>query len=137
MPDVAELAAIHTACFILPRPWNTSEFKALLDSPHVFLLTESSGFLIGRAVAGEAELLTLAVLPAARRQGIGAGLVSRFLTEARTHGSAQAFLEVAAGNAPAIALYESAGFAQVGLRKAYYTGTAGQSEDALILSRAL
>lgn len=137
MPEVADLATIHAACFTLPRPWAPFEIKALLDSPHVFLLTESDGFLMGRAVAGEAELLTLAVLPAARRQGIGARLVQAFLAEARTRQSAQAFLEVAAGNTAAIALYESAGFGQVGRRKAYYTGADGHSDDALVLTRAV
>ena len=128
---------IHAACFTLPRPWTAPEIKALLDSPHVFALIESGGFLLGRAVAGEAELLTLAVLPAARRQGLGARLVQAFLAEARARQSKQAFLEVAAGNTGAIALYERAGFAQVGRRKAYYTGADGQSDDALVLSRAL
>ena len=135
MPDAAGLAMIHAACFSLPRPWTAFEIKALLESPHVFLLGESDGFLMGRAVAGEAELLTLAVLPAARRQGIGARLVQAFLAEARTRQSAQAFLEVAAGNTAALALYESAGFAQVGRRKGYYTGADGHSDDALVLSR--
>ncbi|MDP4033400.1 MAG: GNAT family N-acetyltransferase [Pseudorhodobacter sp.] len=137
MPDAEELAAIHAACFTLPRPWNASEIKSLLDSPHVFLLTESGGFLMGRAVAGEAELLTLAVLPAVRRHGIGAGLVEAFLAEARSRAATQAFLEVAAGNAPAITLYERAGFAPTGRRKGYYSGPDGQCDDALILSRAL
>jgi len=137
MPDAAELAAIHAACFTLPRPWTAPEIKALLASPHVFVLTESSGFLMGRAVAGEAELLTLAVLPAARRHRIGAGLVQQFLVEAQARAAAQVFLEVAAGNSAAIALYQQAGFANMGRRKDYYTGEDGQKADALVMSRAL
>ena len=113
------------------------EIKALLDSPNVFLLTESDGFLIGRAAAGEAELLTLAVLPAVRRRGIAKRLVQAFLTEAKSRDASAAFLEVAAENVPAIALYERAGFAQVGRRRAYYTGPDGQRQDALVLSRAI
>lgn len=137
MPDVARLAAIHAACFTLPRPWDAAEITALLTSPHVFVLTESEGFVMGRAVAGEAELLTLAVLPSARRRGTGAGLVQLFLAEARSRNSDQAFLEVAAANAPALALYHKAGFAAVGRRKGYYTDQNGQIDDAILLSRAL
>lgn len=110
---------------------------ALLGSPHVFLISESGGFLMGRAVAGEAELLTLAVSPAWRRQGIGVRLVHRFLNEAKARATTTAFLEVAASNAPAIALYASTGFRPVGRRKAYYRGDDGTKDDALILSRAL
>lgn len=137
MPDAAGLAAIHAACFTLPRPWSAAEISGLLTSTHVFLLTESDGFLLGRAVAGEAELLTLAVLPAERGQGVGGRLVQGFLTEARARAATTAFLEVAARNVSAIRLYERAGFARTGHRKAYYTGSDGQCDDALVLSRAL
>lgn len=134
---MAALAEIHAACFTLPRPWNAGEISALLDSPHVFLLIESGGFLMGRAIAGEAELLTLAVQPAERRRRVGTKLVEQFLAEARRRDSAHAFLEVASENAAAIALYKRAGFDPVGRRKGYYIGADGQTDDALILSRPL
>ena len=137
MPEIADLATIHAACFTLPRPWTAAEITSMLGSPHVFLLAESNGFLLGRAVAGEAELLTLAVLPMARGQGIGTGLVQGFLSEAKTRAATTVFLEVAAGNDPAIRLYERAGFALTGRRKGYYASPDGQRDDALILSRDL
>ncbi|MFN3721524.1 MAG: GNAT family N-acetyltransferase [Paracoccaceae bacterium] len=137
MPDVVDLAAIHAACFTLPRPWNAGEIAALLDSPYVFVLTEPHGFLMGRAIAGEAELLTLAVLPAARRQGLGARLTLQFLAESRARNATHAFLEVAAGNGPAIALYEQVGFSPMGRRSRYYIGSDGLTDDALVLFRAL
>lgn len=137
MPDVAALAALHSACFTLPRPWSAAEIGSLLDSPHCFVLTESGGFLIGRAVAGEAELLTVAVAPDQRRTGIAARLVHGFLTEAQRRGATHAFLEVAAGNTAARALYDRSGFVAAGLRKGYYCGTDGQRDDALILTRAV
>lgn len=137
MPEVTELAAIHAASFTLPRPWSAPEIRALLDSPHVFVLTESDGFLMGRAVAGEAELLTLAVLPTARGRGLGGRLVHGFLSAAQARAATTAFLEVAAGNDTAIRVYERAGFAQTGRRKGYYSAPDGQRIDALILSRAL
>lgn len=132
------LAQLHGACFTVPRPWTAAEFAGLLDGPGVFLLTEGAeGFLMGRALAGEAELLTLAVAPAARRQGLGARLVARFLAEARARGAESAFLEVAAGNAAALALYLAAGFAQAGRRRGYYRGPDGHIEDALVLAQPL
>ncbi|MFN3847620.1 MAG: ribosomal protein S18-alanine N-acetyltransferase [Paracoccaceae bacterium] len=137
MPDAVALAALHAACFTLPRPWTASEITALFDTPHVFAIHESGGFLIGRAVAGEAELLTLAVSPDLRRLGMGRRLVHTFLTEAAARGATSAFLEVAASNFPAIALYEQTGFAPVGRRKGYYRGPNGTQDDALVLSRAV
>ncbi len=128
------LAALHAACFTAPRPWSEAEFAALLDDPLVFLLTEpEAGFLLGRVVAGEAELLTLAVAPDLRRQGTGRRLVAGFLDEAARRGAESAFLEVAAPNAAARALYAAAGFAEVGRRRNYYRTPEGGAEDALIL----
>jgi len=137
MPDLAALAAIHAASFTHPRPWSMAEIGALLDSKLVFVLTESTGFVMGRAIAGEAELLTLAVLPSARRQGAGHRLVQGFLAEAQARKAQIAFLEVAASNHAALRLYERCGFAPVGRRKGYYTTPDGHGDDALVMSRAV
>ncbi|PJF07967.1 GNAT family N-acetyltransferase [Pseudorhodobacter sp. MZDSW-24AT] len=137
MTDAADLAAIHQSSFTLPRPWSTLEISALLQSPHVFLHAEPGGFLIGRAVAGEAELLTVAVLPSSRRQGIGTRLVRQFMTESRRRAATEAFLEVAADNSGALGLYQAEGFVIVGHRSGYYTGPDGRQVDALVLSCAL
>jgi len=132
------LAALHAESFVTPRPWSAAEFAALMGSPGVFLLTEgSAGFLMGRALAGEAELLTVAVAPTARRKGIGARLMVRFLEEAQHRGAERAFLEVAAGNDAARALYAAAGFAEAGRRRGYYRNPHGHAEDALVLARVL
>ena len=139
MADPARLAAIHAACFTTPRPWTAAEFAALLAQPHVFLLTDDASapgaLLIGSAIAGEAELLTLAVRPPARRQGIGRRLVQDFLATAQARGAEDLFLEVAADNAAAIALYEAAGFRRSGLRRGYYHTAEGAAGDALVLTR--
>ena len=132
-----DLAALHGRVFTVPRSWSAGEFAALLAGDGVFLLTEPEGFLLGRAIAGEAEVLTLAVAPEARRQGIGARLVAEFLTQAVARRAESAFLEVAADNAAAIALYDRAGFRQAGRRRGYYTTEDGQRIDALVLSRPL
>lgn len=134
----AALAALHARCFTTPRPWGETEFAGLLADPLAFLLIEGdAGFLLGRAVAGEAELLTLAVAPDARQRGLGRKLVSRFLYQARLRGADNAFLEVAADNAPAQALYARAGFAEAGRRRGYYRTPEGGAVDALVLRRVL
>jgi [ribosomal protein S18]-alanine N-acetyltransferase len=131
------MAVLHAECFTTPRPWSAQEFDAALADPLCFTLFESHGFLVGRAVAGEAEILTLAVDPTARRSGLGAELVKHFLAEAKTRGAASAFLEVSAQNQAAISLYMKAGFAEVGRRKSYYAQPQGAPIDALVLSRTL
>lgn len=134
----AELAALHARCFTLPRPWSAAEFAGFLSDPLAFLLVEGdAGFLLGRAVAGEAELLTLAVAPEARRRGLGRKLVARFLYQARLRGAVTAFLEVADTNAGARALYAASGFAESGRRKGYYRDGNGAAVDAVVMSRPL
>lgn len=133
----AELAALHRRCFTAPRPYTEDEFAALLAGAGTYLCLAQAGFALGRAVAGEAELLTLAVAPERRRQGTGAALLDRFETEARGRGAAIAFLEVGADNAAARALYARAGYAEVGRRRGYYRAADGTQVDAMIMQKAL
>lgn len=130
---LADLAALHAASFTTPRPWSRAEFADLLAAPGCFLLTESHGFLLGRVIAGEAELLTLAVDPQARRAGLGRALVVRFAAEARAREADSAFLEVAESNAAARALYAACGWRAAGRRRGYYQPPEGPAEDALVL----
>lgn len=133
-----ELAGLHARCFVTPRPWDAAAFAGFLGDPLVFVLVEGdAAFLLGRAVAGEAELLTLAVAPEARRRGLGRKLVARFLYQARLRGAETAFLEVAADNAAAMTLYARAGFARAGLRRGYYRTPEGAAVDAVVMARAL
>jgi [ribosomal protein S18]-alanine N-acetyltransferase len=134
-PDA--MAAIHAACFSVPRPWSAEEIAHFISDRHAFVLKEAGGFLIGRVVADEAELLTLAVAPNARRQGIARRLVAAFVDEAQRRGAAQAFLEVEAGNTAAIALYQATGFSESGRRKGYYAVPGSTALDALVLVHPL
>ena len=131
------MAALHARCFTSPRPWVAEEFARFLADPLCFALIESDGFLIGRAVADEAEILTLAVDPARRRNGTGMRLVQGFLAEAAQRHAALAFLEVAANNLPAISLYLQSGFKENGRRKGYYGQRDGPSIDALVFGRVV
>lgn len=132
-----ELAALHARCFVTPRPWNAAEFRDFLASPLCFLRCEAGGFVLGRAVAGEAELLTVAVAPEARRAGIGRRLMAAFDASARDAGAEQAFLEVAIDNLAARALYRATGWAEAGTRRGYYHTPEGQSLDAVVMARSL
>lgn len=133
LPDPAALAHLHARCFARPRPWSEAEFTAMLGTRGTFLLARQSGFLLGRALAGEAELLTLAVDPDARRAGTGRALTAEFADTARAAGATDAFLEVAADNAAARALYAAQGWLEAGLRRGYY----GPGADAVVMRLAL
>ena len=130
-PDA--LAVLHAACFQWPRPWRAAEFAALLASRGIFLLTEDGAFLLGRVALDEAELLTLAVSPERRRLGLGRRLVDAFRQAARDAGAHSAFLEVAADNTAALALYAATGWTAAGRRRNYYA----PGLDALVLKAAL
>ena len=133
--ETAELARVHAQCFA--EVWNAEAMAALLATPGTFAMVAEGGFIMVRAVADESEVLTLAVIPAARRRGIATALVSRAAERAAEVGAGVMFLEVNAANLPAISLYKRLGFTTVGHRKAYYAGTHGMREDALVLRTAI
>lgn len=137
LPGPAAMAALHAACFEAPPPWSAADFAGLLDSPHVFALGDGAALALGRAVAGEAELLTLAVAPALRRKGRGAALLAAFEAEARARGAGIAHLEVDEANAAALALYLGAGWRQTGRRPGYLRLPGGAARAACILSKPL
>lgn len=128
----ARLAALHAAAFA--EPWDAAAFHALLGQAGVFAVEAADGFILMRAVADEAEILTLAVCPRARRRGLGGRLVGEGAVEAAARGAVRLFLEVAADNAPARALYARAGFAEAGRRPGYYARPDGGRQDALLLA---
>ena len=138
-PD--DLAAVHAAAFEEPRPWTAEEFAALLAAPGVFLAAAPGALLMGRLLGPgpgtEAELLTLAVHPNARRRGHARTLLSRFDAEAAGRGADRAFLEVMATNAPALALYRDTGWREARRRRGYYRVPDGGPVDAVILDKAL
>jgi ribosomal-protein-alanine N-acetyltransferase len=132
-----DLAVLHAACFTTPPPWDEHAFGELLQSPYCFVCAETCGFLLGRVVAGEAELLTLAIAPEARRRGLAQRLVSQFLDQSKARAADSAFLEVSEENAAALALYRKLGFVQKGRRKGYYLHPDGRTADALIMVRQI
>ena len=126
------LAALHAEAF--ETPWDAASLTALLDSPGVFAVEQPDGFILIRVVADEAEILTLAVRPAARRSGLGGRLVEAAVVRAAALGAERMFLEVAEDNVAARGLYARAGFREAGRRRGYYARSDGSREDALILA---
>lgn len=129
----AQMAALHARCFDGPERWSEAAFSRALADPGAICSHRDGGFVLGRHVLDEAELLTIAVPVGLRGSGIGAKLLAEFEEEARRKGALKAFLEVASDNAAARALYLRAGWRQTGLRRNYY----GPGRDGLILSRDL
>lgn len=128
-------AALHGTSF--DEPWTAESFAVLLAQPGVagWLWGEPpDGLLLVRAAADEAEILTVAVAPAMRRRH-GADMMLaealRILAQGLTR---RVFLEVAADNTAALALYGRAGFVPCGRRPGYY---AKGSIDAVIMERSL
>jgi ribosomal-protein-alanine N-acetyltransferase len=128
--DVAQLVALHASAFT--EAWSMEAICELLSTPGVFAFFLPGGFILARAAGGEAEILTLAVVSAGRRQGLGRALVRAAASHAQELGAQAMFLEVVAANCAAYGLYRGLGFAKVGMRKAYFGG-----QDADILKAAL
>lgn len=124
----AALAAIHAAAFPPAETWDAAALAGLLATPGaVALLDARGGFVLARQAGGEAEVLTIAVAPAARRQGVARALLAAMCAAC----DGPVFLEVAEDNLPATRLYAEAGFALCGRRRDYY----GARRDALVLRR--
>lgn len=120
--------------------WTRNQVVGILSLPGVWLTIAeraggSVGFTLARATLDEAELLLLAVIPEARRGGVGAALVRGVVADCAARGVASLHLEVRDGN-DAIKLYSRNGFAKVGERRDYYCGIDGKSYSALTLRRA-
>ncbi|MFO1152372.1 MAG: GNAT family N-acetyltransferase [Rhodospirillales bacterium] len=136
--DSAVLASIHRTAF--PDAWDAATLGTFVAQPGGFALLArdrsgvAGGFLLARAVAGESEVLTLAVRPECRRTGCGMGLLTHALVVAAAVGTQRMVLEVSADNGAAQALYLRAGFEIIGRRAGYYRSGAGLPVDALLLA---
>ena len=123
--------------------WQGAAIARLLETPGTagFLACRPdrlpAGFVLVRAVADEAEILTLAVVPCARRQGIAKSLMRAAAGYSRRCGAERLLLEVAVDNAAARGLYDTLGFAQLGRRPGYYRRPGRPAMDCLIMSLSL
>ncbi|WP_421854800.1 ribosomal protein S18-alanine N-acetyltransferase [Oricola sp.] len=138
------MAELHA--FSFTRPWTDGEFDDLLDQKTVYGFTARElrwgktdilGFVLVRAAADEAEILTIAVAPRWQGRGIGRRLMDKVLARAHGDRTESVFLEVDENNNPAVRLYRKLGFIQVGGRPDYYRDSAGQRSSALVMRRDL
>lgn len=125
-----ELANLHQKCFP-HKPWSADDFADLKKSG-CEIIASKNGFIVWRAVADEAELISIGVSPDARRTGIGAAMIGIMEGELKKSGVKSVFLEVAENNTAARKLYEQNGYVQIGVRPKYYDGI-----DAIMMKKDL
>ncbi len=139
LADVKAIGAIEKLSF--PTPWPRWSFLAELSHSLSRTLVAGPsppdpwkvwGYIVFWVVADEMHILNLAVHPRHRRRGIARRLLTEGLNQARSLGAAVAWLEVRPSNSPALNLYASLGFQEVGRRPLYYDDT---QEDAILLAR--
>jgi ribosomal-protein-alanine N-acetyltransferase len=134
------LTRIHEECF--PRYWNRQAFTDFFAIENTFAqLVEKSGvpvaMVVYRVTFEQSDMLTLAVIPAWRRNGIAKILMDVMLENCQKLGAKKLFLEVEVGNDHAIKLYEDAGFKHISRRKLYYQQIDGSLTDALVMMKKM
>jgi ribosomal-protein-alanine N-acetyltransferase len=136
--DIAAVLRIERASYAFP--WTEGIFRDCLRVHYTCRVAEIGGAMVGYGIlsvaAGEAHLLNLCVADAYRCRGIGRLLLSHLLLAAGGAGAREAFLEARPSNSSAIRLYQSLGFAQIGMRRGYYQAIDGR-EDAIVLKRRI
>ena len=136
--DLEAISRIELSAY--PFPWTFGIFRDCLAAGYECWVLERSAEIIGYGVlsvaGGEAHILNLCVAPAEQGRGHGRRILSRMLDLARWHRAERVFLEVRPSNTTAIALYDSAGFNEIGKRPNYYPGSRGR-EDAIVMAMEL
>ena len=132
---VPQIAQLEKLCF--SDPWSESSIASELSNPLSCWLVamegeQVAGYIGSQTVMGESDMMNVAVNPDFRRQGVAQTLILALVEALKARGSHWLMLEVRQSNAPARALYEKLGFAEVGRRKNYYRNP---KEDALILRK--
>lgn len=125
---IEQISNLHKLVFGA-KGWGADEILSLRKSGAEVIASDNA-MIIYRAAADEAEILTLAVHPIARRSGLASALIGLMEKDLREKGIKNIFLEVSVKNAPAIGLYAAAGFNETGRRPGYYDGV-----DAIIMSK--
>ena len=137
--DVSAVLEIQTSSKEAAQ-WSRAAYEKLIHacSSELVLVAERAGsvigFMVGRQVADELEILNLAVAGVVRRQGVGKALLQDVFADAAARGVQKVFLEVRASNFAAQSFYQTQNFAIAGRRANYYTSPV---EDALLLARSL
>ncbi len=115
--DIPPLVTCHAACF--PHdPWDAQ--RLLTPGAQIWCDEAHRGFTMIRTVLDEAEVISVAVNPAHQKQGLGKALLSAAMADLKVQAITHVFLDVAADNVAALALYQGLGFIAVGSRVGYY-----------------
>ncbi len=138
--DLDAVLAVERSVY--PFPWTRGNFADSLVAGYDAWVFEQPAAQRGRFAAyavvmwipDEAHLLNLSVEAELQRRGIGAAVLDWLMSDAAARGARTMLLEVRPSNAPAIALYRSRGFAQIGTRRGYYPAADGAREDGWVLS---
>jgi ribosomal-protein-alanine N-acetyltransferase len=118
---------VFRLCSGIPElsPWPLSDFENVQDAGFEGWIAETQtrivGFVITRCASDELQILQLGTEPEFRPQGVASALLAAAFEAAASQGVRRAFLEVRASNAPAISLYQVAGFRLTGRRPNYYS----------------
>lgn len=137
--EVRRLHQIDRICFPVYMAYSCVELLFYLRHPAaISRVAEQAhtvvGFAIGRIErAVHAHVITLDVIPEARRQGVGTLLMSVLHDEFRKRGAAQAWLEVETGNEAATRFYEGLGYQRRELLRGYYKGRSDAYRMLLLL----
>lgn len=123
LDDLEQVMTIEEANFSVP--WTeTGFFTFLLREDTLFLVAEEGEKILGYCgvvtVQDEGDITNVAVEKNSQNQGIGKKLLEEMFQRTQKAGVCRLFLEVRAGNAAALHLYEKMGFVQMGIRKNYY-----------------
>lgn len=136
--DIDIIARLHAKCFF--DAWGPPMLRQILSMPGAFGLVaccgargSTIGFSLGRAAAGECELLSLGIAPEHRARGVGTMLLVASMARAVSEGATRFFLEVAEDNQPALKLYRAHGLVSVGRRPEYYENANGPRTAALTM----
>lgn len=137
--DLERVIAIEREIF--PFPWSPGNFVDSLAAGYDAWAFEVGGGIGGYAIVmwipDEVHLLNLSVAAGLQGRGIGRAILQWLMADAAARGARGMLLEVRPSNAPAIALYRSEGFDDIGLRKRYYPSWNNTREDARVMFRRL
>ena len=138
LADAADMLLIEQQ--VTSYPWTLSLYQSCFSERYFNFVIEVegiiAGFYIGEFVAQEASLFNIVVSANQQGRGLGRVLLEHFIAQADAKLALECWLEVRASNASAIALYQSAGFHQTGLRRNYYPTPSG-NEDAILMGLPL
>lgn len=142
LADSVEMAQVHSIAFPREQAWGTPQIEDLLRQASVRARAikqqgQIQSFLLFQTAADQAEILTLATAPSARRRGLAAALLADTESDLGGDGISTWLLDVAEDNSGAIAFYRTLGFKADGRRAKYYKRAAGIRVDAILMSKPM